>query len=552
MTEHSAPSINLLREFAPSSPALVFRPVDMGSPQQDWARHLAENPLYRRELEEFAVLGDTVVRFADGLEPAPAEKVKLMSLAFAVKALGNETDALEFVRCVKAIASPDAGQFELEQIAAYYLKEIRRRGVADVLKEMGLLGMRLQAVTALVEDRELERFETDAPASKPTVADQRRVRKTSGAQPPLPEPTPNFDEELAHISAKLRRPAVSANRSDEFAEYLLSDEGKSIDELDADFAAFARFEQYDENGLIGLSMDAGRHSVVMFDLACETDASYLPPAAAALANEMTRLFVGHSMGGDAVLAARRELCGDGFAAGKSADASLPFSDREFSDWLDLRLDQLYPRRAIRSVRRVTADSLGNPLEYETCVEINPEFDEMSYVSAVCRAIWAGFKTDFHLRSLRRIAYQELHRMIRGATDTAELASIKKRAYAEFKERGALSLKEFTALNTAAKSQEARIARVATHLTEKTLAEIAVATAKRLRFLKFYLYNDAAISALTRQEKQRLWDAVRSREVALASEEPAIAVEVKKAAIRTVAVKPVAAAKQTVRVYPRGV
>ena len=42
------------------------------------------------------------------------------------------------------------------------------------------------------------------------------------------------------------------------------------------------------------------------------------------------------------------------------------------------------------------------------------------------------------------------------TDTADVAAIKKRAYSDFKERNKLSLKEFTALNTVAKSQEARL------------------------------------------------------------------------------------------------
>lgn len=109
-------SLNLdqLEQFAPNSPVLAFRPVDAGSPQQDWCKHLQAFPHFRRELEEFAVLGDVVVRIADGIEPAPLERVKILSLEYAVKILKDETDAKEFVRSVKAIASPDAGQYELE------------------------------------------------------------------------------------------------------------------------------------------------------------------------------------------------------------------------------------------------------------------------------------------------------------------------------------------------------------------------------------------------------------------------------------------------------
>ena len=59
-------NINQLKMHAPQSPMLAFRPVDTGSPQQDWCKHLQNFPRYRRELEEFSVLGDVVVRIADG------------------------------------------------------------------------------------------------------------------------------------------------------------------------------------------------------------------------------------------------------------------------------------------------------------------------------------------------------------------------------------------------------------------------------------------------------------------------------------------------------
>lgn len=109
-----------LRNFAPQSAILAFSPQNTGSPMQDWCAHLGQNPMRRRELEEFAMLGDLVVRIADELEPEPLDRVKIMSLEYAMKVLGHEDDAREFVRCVKAIASPDAGQFEYAQIAAYY------------------------------------------------------------------------------------------------------------------------------------------------------------------------------------------------------------------------------------------------------------------------------------------------------------------------------------------------------------------------------------------------------------------------------------------------
>ncbi len=117
----------------------------------------------------------SVFEIADGIEAAPIDKVKILSLEYAVKILKDETDAKEFVRCVKAIASPDASGYELEQIAAYYYGEIRRRGQPrEVLKEMGLLGMQMEAVVATINEREIEFIETETEEQKLTVADQRR------------------------------------------------------------------------------------------------------------------------------------------------------------------------------------------------------------------------------------------------------------------------------------------------------------------------------------------------------------------------------------------
>ena len=189
-------NIEQLRKHAPQNPILAFSPLNTGSPMQDWCSHLADNPLRRMELEEFAILGDVVVRIADELEPEPIDRVRIMSLEYAVKTLGNEDDGREFVRCVKAIASPDAGQFEYEQIAAYYYREIRERGVSEVLMEMGLLGMQLEAVTATNSDREIGFEEFERSEQKLTVADQRRVRDVAADRMPLPPRCPNFDDEM--------------------------------------------------------------------------------------------------------------------------------------------------------------------------------------------------------------------------------------------------------------------------------------------------------------------------------------------------------------------
>ncbi len=250
-------NINQLKQYAPQSTILAFRPEDSGSPNQDWCRHLERNPCYRRELEEFAVVGDVVVRIADGTEPEPIERVKILSLEYAIKVLKDETDAKEFVRCVRAIASPDATQFEYEQIAAYYYGEIRRREIGEVLKEMGLLGLQLEAVTTTKNDREIGVVESNAREQKLTVADQRRSREAAKNRLPLPPRTPNFDDELAAVIRRVGNSKATKMIYDDFAEFLLDDANKTIEELDADFLTFEKIEQYDENGIIGFAIAAG-------------------------------------------------------------------------------------------------------------------------------------------------------------------------------------------------------------------------------------------------------------------------------------------------------
>jgi len=474
------------------------------------------------ELEEFAILGNVVVRIADELEPEPMDRVRIMSLEYAVKTLGNEEDGREFVRCVKAIVSPDAGQFEYEQIAAYYYREIRERGVSEVLKEMGMLGMQLEAVTATVSDREISFEEFDRCEQKLTVADQRRVKEAAKTRKPLPALTPIFDDEMKAVLARVGRQKVRRMIYDDLASYYLEDGDKSIEELDRDFLTFENIEQYDENGIIGLTMNGGQRSVVVFDVDCEVDASCLPPEARHLASEVGKLFVGHAMGGNAAQNARRMIAEAWADQTRSAipvsiwkePSKHPFSDHEFEEWLSLSLDRIYDRKVVRSVRRLFTFSKGTAVEFITDQEINPDFEEMQYAGAVLRLLWRRQYSDFHLRSLRREAYQELYFAIRGTSDTADVAELKKRAYADFKERNKLSLKEFTALNTVAKSQEVRLRDRFSRAATGWLRKIEKATGGGLRFLKFALYNDPEAKALARQEKQRLWDAVRTREAEL--------------------------------------
>jgi hypothetical protein len=99
-------------------------------------------------------------------------------------------------------------------------------------------------------------------------------------------------------------------------------------------------------------------------------------------------------------------------------------------------------------------------------------------------------------------------------DTADVADLKKKAYSDFKDQKKLSLKEFTALNTVAKSQEVRLKDQFSKEARQWLRKVQDASQGQIRFLKFALYNDPEAKAFKRQEKQKLWDAVRARETEL--------------------------------------
>jgi hypothetical protein len=364
------------------------------------------------------------------------------------------------------------------------------------------------------------------------VADQRKVKEVAKDRKPMPPRTPIFDDELNAVLKRVGRQKISRMIHDDFENHFLSDDGKSIDELDRDFLTFENLEQYDENGIVGLTMNSGQRSVVVLDFECEIDGSCLPPEARPIASELGRLFVGHSLGGAAVRSARQLIAearaerNDWAAfltgqvpmampATRTEDHSArPFSDQEFDEWLGIQLDRMYSHRVTRSVRRIRSDGKGQIFEHMVGQEVNPDHEEMRYVASVCRIMWSRQYEDFHLRSLRHKEYQELYLTLRETTDSADVAELKKQAYAAFKERQKLSLKEFTALNTVAKSQETRLRDRISPKTRKWLRTIARASSGRLRFLKFSLYNDAESRAMKRQEKQRLWDAVRSREAEL--------------------------------------
>lgn len=544
-------SLNILREFAPSnSPLFAYRLESTGSPMHDWAKHIGANNMFRRDLEETSLLGgNVVVRAVEGDEKPALERVKILSLVYATRFFGNADDAMEFVRCVQAIADPQASQFELEQIASHYYRECRTRTIAEVLKEMAFLGMELALVTIdrnnlIIEGTEIETEKFEPAEIKFTVADERRIREAQKNLPPLPEKTPNFEAEMQAIEKRLSRSRISKAAVDEYAAYFLADEGKSISELDEDFRRFDAHEQYDEDGLLNLKMSGSTHTEVVLELDAEITAEYLPEEVQPLAKHLQLAFVGYEIGGRAAQSARHFIVcrkienSDNMLARDAFRLNAPFietekpaltefslsplSRHEISEWIDLQLDEIYAHEVIRNARRVSIAKTGESIEFIVKQTVNPDFDEKQYTSQVLQILIEQMERDFHFAHLRRNeVYQNIYLKIRNAKDTAVLtqtAEIARHA----KEEKRLNLKEYTALSTVAKSQFGRLnsARPSSTLY-RLVKEIEAADSRKIGYLKWAMYgtNQPAhpVHNLPKQEVQRAWTTLKERDLVLKQE-----------------------------------
>lgn len=536
-------SLNTLRQFAPtSSPLLAYRIESTGSPMHDWAKHIAANNLFRRDLEETSLLGGkVVVRAAIGDETPALERVKILSLTYATRVFGNADDAKEFVRCVQAIADPQAAQFEFEQIASHYYRECRTRNVSEVLKEMAILGMEMTLVTAEATDLEIDSTEKQIGEIKLTHEDEKRVRQAQKNLPPLPERTPNFDAEMRAIANQLSRVSMTKAHYDEFAAYYLNETGKTLDELDEDYRRFDAHEQYTEDGLLGMKMSGSTHTEVVLELDAEITADYLPEAVQPLAKHLQLIFVGYEIGGRAAQAARyftacRKIENlDNIRAREAFRLNAPFietakpvptqfplsplSRGEISEWIDLQLDAIYSREVVRNARRVSTLKSGASVEFIVNQTVNPDFDEKQYASQILQILLEQMERDFHLNHLRRNeVYQNIYLKIRNANDTAVLANtaeIARRA----KDDKRLNLKEYTALSTVAKSQFGRLGSARPSIMLYALEkEIQSADLRKIGYLKWAMYgtNQPAhpVHSLPKQEVQRAWTALKARDLVL--------------------------------------
>ena len=133
----------------------IFFPQSYGSPFNDVTRHISGLGLRRLDFERCAVAGEVLYTIEGDLTPTSQqdEEARIATLAYALKKLGNQEDAAEFMRCLNAIC--EEGDARYRQVAAsYYYNEIAERGVEPVLNEMALLAIQLASLNPITEGAE--------------------------------------------------------------------------------------------------------------------------------------------------------------------------------------------------------------------------------------------------------------------------------------------------------------------------------------------------------------------------------------------------------------
>jgi hypothetical protein len=453
----------------------IFVPDNTASPRDGLFHHIScLGQLARLDFEHFDVAGEVIFKVAGDTSPISQqdEESRIGTLAYALKKLGNQTDAAEFTRCLNTIC--ESGDARYRQAAAsHYYHEIAERGVSIVLKEMALLAMQLeqlnnQEVVVIEEEVFAFNYGSNVCGSNAILAGRAAEQKEHKRA--------LFDEEVEAVTRLVRGRRKSARFvHDEVAEWVndLEANGASIEELDAAFETLEAVDQYDESGAI-IIMSSYERTAACGKVDSEFVEEDIPERARYLASELRRAF----------------------ANGSPVEA--------IQEDINAQLDVIYP---------VNGKTETGGRFYS---HANREWQKLT--REVLETILAECQTDFHLIALRTCkSYRQFHKAVRAATDSRKVGEIMKQAY-EARQTGSLPLKHFTTLNTAAQLQRlrlksARLSRTAADL----LKEVEKASDGKLRFLRWAMYGNNQpqhpIHKLASQEQERIWEALKSRPVA---------------------------------------
>jgi hypothetical protein len=456
----------------------IFVPQESASPRDGVFTHISSlGQLTRLDFEQFNVAGEVIFRVEGDAAPATQqdEEARIGSLAYALKKLGNEVDAAEFVRCLNVIC--EGGDARYRQVAAsHYYREIAERGVGVVLKEMALLAMQLDQLNnpngVLIEEDVVDlKYVIDECDSNTILAERNEKRAESHQS--------FFDQEVEAITRLVRSGRRRSNSThDDFTAWVneLEESGASVEELDAAFEHLEAMDQYDENGAI-IVMSSFERTTACGRIDPEFVEEDLPERAMHLAGDLRRAYAN----GVAVEAIREDI--------------------------NAEIEVIFPIKG-------KTESGGRFYSHA-----NRELQ--SFVREILEVILADCQADFHLTALRtNKSYRAFHKAVRGATDTKQVGEIMKSAY-EARVSGALPLKHFTILNTAAQLQRIRLKSAPLSKTATALIkEIAGASEGKLKFLRWAMYGNNQpkhpVHQVTSQEKEKIWAALKSRPLAAAT------------------------------------
>jgi hypothetical protein len=506
----------MLQQTTTLSNHQIFHPHNTGSPRQDLYSHLSRLPYTARiDLEEHTIIGgNLIIRIEPDLGSAAEQEAeaKIVSVPYAEHVFGNNTDAVEFVRCVNLIAGRDARAFNLQRIASHYYGEVKTRPASEVLKEMALLALQLAAVVATEEERQfgdITETTIEVQEAELSLSDRRALFLARAAQVlgETEDETSVFELECRAISRFTSH--ASGFVTDEFAAYLSEREAavENMEELDAIYESYeAAYEQYDEDHVVSLHMTDGERVVAAGSLDDDVDEGSLPEEARHLAADLYSLYAngfplrdcGEVPGveGVALTSYQRDAkTGERF--------EMPVTVYGLDTWLDAAVDAIYHERTLRTVRNLVcvpmptrprrtvyfeaiiprvgtreiirqgaktvvkevrhimcrvAASVGQSRLHEQtgAIEVCPDAAEREETRRVLEILLERLKSNCHTRGLHTSAtYRDLVARTDVETDTARIAALKKEAW-QHKERGQLSIKLFTALMARAEARQATL------------------------------------------------------------------------------------------------
>lgn len=499
-----------LQRYAPNSLHLLFHPVDTGNPNFDFNTHLEQfanrrldvdhkglrlRNLYsgnvtRIDLESTQLIGGRVLgRVEIDLGPVDEaqQQYKILAVPYAETQLGNNDDAVEFVRVVKAAVSAGVeadprslqiwaswGYGEIKHRYAQVLRnnptlanraltspadadvlaEFRATIIQDVLTEINAMAMELTAITTTNEDRLLDEPETTemyfreeqlTPRERQDLFELRCEELLFSH-----EVTGPFSAELKMICNKLS-PANSSGfiYDDEmqFQSYLTDmsvSGGLRQEGLEALQESHERVtEQYSEGGVVSLHMSDGERFVVDGTLEDDVTSDYLPEEAKNIASDLHQLFT----------------------EGESLETIYTF--------ITLNLNRIYgdpsdeAAHVIRTMRRVKTlpGQVVSGIEYTYRDSIYPNLEERQYVREVLDILIETMQRDFILRSMNRsAAFRTFHNAIIGAPNVHTLIATIQETY-QARLSNNINIKMFTALDTLYKARRAYLESTAVEVIE---------------------------------------------------------------------------------------